>query len=136
MENSSSPSIRAFLPASIILMVIGWGGLCALLYYTVPSVWPRWLFFFSSVLALTGTSLPVVAYLNRRFRSTPPATPSVVLRQAIWCGIYFPTLAWLRIPRVLTLPLAILLAVALVLVEWLLRVRERSQWNPQGEGGE
>lgn len=103
----------------------------AVFYYLPPTVWPRWLFFFLSVLALTGTALPGVAFLNRRFPSTPPATPGVVVREAIWIGIYFPTLAWLRIPRVLTPALALLLAIALILVEWLLRLRERSQWKPE-----
>ena len=34
---------------------------------------------------------------------------------AIWIGIYFPTLLWLRIPRVINLPLALLLAAGLIL---------------------
>jgi hypothetical protein len=54
----------------------------------------------------------------------------VIVRESIWFGVYFPTLAWLQIPRVLTLPLALLLAMAFILVEWLLRMRERSQWKP------
>jgi len=53
------------------------------------------------------------------------------VRQAIWVGIYFPTLLWLRIPRVVTLPLALLLAAGLILIEFLLRLRERSQWKPE-----
>jgi hypothetical protein len=39
-------------------------------------------------------------------------------------------LAWLQIGRVLTPSLAFLLAVGFVLIEWLLRLREKSQWNP------
>jgi len=54
----------------------------------------------------------------------------VILRQSLWIGIYFPTLAWLQLGRTLTPALAILLAVGLVLIEILLRMRERSQWNP------
>jgi hypothetical protein len=100
------------------------------LQYTLPTVGPRWLFFFLSVLALTGTVLPVVAFLNRRFPSNPPAAPAVILREAIWVGIYGPTLAWLQIGRVLTPALAVLLATGLILIELLLRLRERSQWKP------
>jgi hypothetical protein len=130
MQTTSSPPVRIFLPASLFLFVIGWGGLAAVIYFMPPTVWPRWLFFFLAVIALTGTVLPVVAFLNRRFPSIPPVTPGVVVREAILFGIYFPTLAWLRIPRVLTPTLALLLALALLLVEWLLRLRERSQWKP------
>jgi hypothetical protein len=52
------------------------------------------------------------------------------LRQAIWVAIYLPTLAWLQIGRVLTPAMALLLAIGLILIEWLLRLRERSQWKP------
>ncbi len=130
MQYKGSPPVRLFLPASLLLSLIGWGGLAAIIYYLPPTVWPRWLFFFSSVLALTGTVLPVVAYLNRRFPSDPPVTPGVVVREALLVGIYFPILAWLRIPRALTPALALLVAIALILVEWLLRIRERTQWKP------
>jgi hypothetical protein len=56
-----------------------------------------------------------------------------VLRQAIWVGIYIPTLAWLQIGRVLSVALGLLLALGFVLVEWLLRLREKSQWKPEAK---
>lgn len=130
MDRQNSPSVSSFLPTAVILGLAGWGGLFFVLNFTLPTVGPRWLFFFLGVLALTGTALPVVAFLNRRFPSEPPATPSVILRQSIWLGIYFPTLAWLQMGRVLTPALALLLALGLAVIEWLLRLRERSQWIP------
>jgi hypothetical protein len=130
MESSDLPPVRFFLPTAIILGLLGWGGLGAVLIYTLPTVGPRWLFFFLGVMAITGTFLPGVAFLNRRFPSTPPPTPAVILRQAIWVGIYGPTLVWLQIGRVLTPALALLLALGFILFEWLLRLREKSRWNP------
>jgi hypothetical protein len=127
----SSPSVRAFLPTSLILILLGWGGLFAIINYTEPNGGTRWAFFFFTVLGLTGLVLPVVAFLNKRFPSTPPPTQAVVVRQAIWIGIYLPVLAWLRIGRVLNFSLALLLAAGLILIEWLLRLRERSQWKPE-----
>jgi hypothetical protein len=124
--------VRHFILAALILMLAGWGGLYAVVNYTQPSGGTRWLFFFTGVLALTGTALPFTAYLNRRFPSTPPASAAVIVRQAIWIGIFLPTLAWLRIGRVLTPSLALLLAAGLILIEWLLRMGERSQWKPGG----
>ena len=129
---SSSPSVKSVLPAAITLAIIGWGGLVAVVYLTLPTVGPRWLFFFMGVLALTGSALPFLAFLNRRFPSTPPATSGVILRQSLWVGIYGTTLAWLQIGRVLTLPMALVLAIGLVIIEWLMRLRERSQWKPEG----
>ena len=130
MSSRSSLRVAAYLPAALLLMAGGWGGLIATLLYTTPSGGSRWLFFFTSVAAITGTVLPFMAYLNRRFPSDPPVPASAIVRQALWVGIYFPTLAWLQIGRVLTPALAFLLAVGLALIEWLLRLRERSQWKP------
>jgi hypothetical protein len=127
----SSPPVRVFLPAAIILAGVGWAGLGYLVFFTVPTLGPRWLFFFLTLLALTGTALPFVAFLNRRFPSVPPPTPSVVLRQSLWVGIYGTALIWLQIGRVLTPALAGLLALGLLLIEWLLRLRERAQWRPE-----
>jgi hypothetical protein len=130
MQQTTSPPVSSFIPVTMFLTITGWGGLVAILATIPPTVWPRWLFFFFSVLALTGTALPFIAFLNRRFPSHPPVTSTIVIRQALWAGIYLPTLAWLQIPRVLTIAQAILLAVALLLIEWLLRLRDRSQWRP------
>lgn len=130
MNSQSSPPVRTFIPAAIILAVLGWGGLYFLVSLTIPTVGPRWLFFFLSVLALTGTGLPVIAFLNQRFPTNPPVSAGVIVREAIWVGIYFPTLAWLQLGQVLTPALSLLLAVGLLAIELLLRLRERSQWKP------
>jgi len=130
MNSQSSPPVRNFIPAAIILALIGWGGLYALVNFTFPTVGPRWLFFFLCVLALTGTSLPVVAFLNKRFPTNPPVNSGVIVREALWIGIYFPTLAWLQLGQVLTPALMVLLAGGLVAIEILIRLRERSQWKP------
>ncbi len=130
---SSSPSVKSVLPAAITLAVLGWGGLVALVFLSLPTVGPRWLFFFLGVLALTGSALPFLAFLNRRFPSIPPTTSGVILRQSLWVGIYGTTLAWLQIGRVLTLPMALVLVIGLVIIEWLMRLREKSQWKPDKE---
>jgi hypothetical protein len=130
MNSKSSPPVSSFIPAAIILAIIGWGGLYALLNFTLPTVIPQWLFFFLSVLALTGTVLPVVAFLNQRCPTTPPVSSGVIIREAIWVGIYFPTLAWLQLGGVLTPALILLLAIGFLSIEILLRLRERSQWTP------
>lgn len=126
-----SPSVLSVLPASLFLILVGWGGLAIVIAMFPPLVWPRWVFFFCLVLALTGTAMPFTAFLNRRFPSSPPADAGVVVRQALWVGLYFSVLAWLQIPRLLTAAMAVLLAAGLILVEWLLRLREMSLWRPE-----
>jgi hypothetical protein len=129
--NTTPPSVRSVLPASVLLIVLGWGGLFFLMNLTAPTDWkPLWLFYFLGVLAISGLALPATAFLNRRFPAKPPANQVIIVREAIWIGIYFPTLAWLRIGRVLNPLLALLLALGFVLIEGLLRFREYSQWKP------
>jgi hypothetical protein len=131
MDTSKSPTISSFIPTALILIIVGAGGLFWLFYSIPPTVGPRWLFFFLLVLVITGFFIPVTAFLNLRFPSTPAVAPRVIIRQASWFGIYGATLAWLRMGRVLSTALALLLAVGFFLIEFLLRLNERSQWKPE-----
>jgi len=128
-----SPSVKSILPATILLAVSGWTGIIYLVFNTKPYLWPRWLFFFFLVLAITGMFLPLIAFLNRRFPTDPVAGRKVILREASLAGIYTATLAWLQLGRVLTLGLGLLMAVGFVLVEFLIRLREKGQWDPGTE---
>lgn len=123
-----------FLWVSLVLCLIGYGGLVFLFFYTLPTLGPRWLFYFLLTLALTGTALPVAYLLNRRFPSTPPVENNVVLREAMWFGVFGSLVAWLQQGDVFTTSLALVLAAGLVLVEFLLRLSERSQWSPERFG--
>jgi hypothetical protein len=130
MEHRSSQSFRTFFPAALTMFILGWGGLALLFYSTEPTVWPRWGFYILWTLALTGTALPVTWFLNLRFPSNPPAGEYVVMRQAIWFGVYGSTLAWLQLGHILTLWYILGLALGLIAIEYLIRMRERSRWQP------
>jgi hypothetical protein len=129
-------SFRSYLYAGLLLAVVGWGGLALLILFVYPTVGPRWLFFFLLTLALCGTALPVIAYLHRRFPSEPPVDWDTILRQVIWVGAFGNLLAWLQLGRVLTLPLTFFLALGFFLIEFLLRLRERSRWQPREKRNE
>jgi hypothetical protein len=131
MKTRSHKFLRTFLPLSLVLVLIGWGGLVLVIRFTVPNLAPRWLFFFLGVLALTGPTIPVVYYLNKRFPSKPPVDDMVILRQSLWVGAYGSTIAWLQLGRVLTTALGLILAGVFILIEFLLRLFERSRWNPK-----
>lgn len=130
LMNQKLPSFWLFAWVSLILCLIGWGGLISLVIVTLPTLAPRWLFFFLLTLALSGLALPFVYFINRRFPSSPPVEGSVILREAMWFGVYGSLLSWLQLGRVLTSGLAVVLAVGLVLVEYLLRLGERSTYTP------
>jgi len=54
----------------------------------------------------------------------------VILRQAMWVGVFGSTVAWLQLGRVLTPVMALILTGVFALIEFLLRLFERSLWNP------
>lgn len=112
--------------AGVLMFFIGWGGLYALFTTTLPRVGPRWIFFVLLQIAVTGTVLPFVRFLNARFtRVDAPLPPGgVLVRQSIWVGLFVVTCAWLQIPRVLNAPIAFFVAMAFVIVEVFLRSRE------------
>jgi len=129
-------SIRSFLFIGLLLSLFGWGGLVYVIMYTLPTLGPRWLFFFFLVMGMSGTSMPVIAFLHLRFPADPPSAPGVVVRQAVWVGIYGGLLAWLQLGRVLDTARAVFLAAGFILIEILLRLRERSQFRPTDSDGE
>ena len=125
-----SPNYRSYIISALLLIVIGWGGLFLLLTQTMPYVWPRWGFFVLVLIAVTGTVLPIIYFLHRRFPDDPPADANVIVRQAIWFGIYFATLAWLQLGRLVTVYVILGLAGGLIAIEYFLRLRERAHWTP------
>ena len=130
MDDLRSPPLRALLPLSILLGLPGWIALVYLMTQTVPSLGNRWMFFVSLVFALTGTAIPIVGYLNRIIKIFGPASFEAVVREATLVGLYAGILIWLNKGQVLSFGLALILAVGLLLVEILLRIRSRSEWHP------
>jgi hypothetical protein len=124
--NSKQITFRNYLFSTLALIIIGWGGIAALLYFSLPFVWARWGFFVFGILALTGTALPVVYFLHHRFSSDPPAGSNVIVREAMWVGVYGATLAWLQLGRLVTLYVILGLACGLVAIEYFIRLREKA----------
>ncbi len=129
----STPPFGRILILALIIAGVGLMGLILVITLTLPYLGPRWLFFFFLTLLVTGLFLPVAAFLNRRFPSTPPAGGGVLIRQALWFGIYADLLAWLQMGRVLTIMVALYIGLGLALIEVFLRMYERSRWKPPEE---
>ncbi len=125
-----NPTFRPYLLATLIMFIAGWAGLYSLVNFTLPTLGPRWAFFFLAVLALTGTALPIIYFINRRFNLKNFPAANVIIRQALWVGVYGATLAWMQLGRVATVNLAAGMAFGFVLTEVLIRMREKAQWIP------
>jgi hypothetical protein len=123
-------TFRSYLYSTLALMIIGWGGIAALFYFSLPFVWSRWGFFALGIMALAGTALPVVYFLHRRFPTEPPVESNVIVRQALWLGIYAATLAWLQLGRLVTIYIILGLAGGLIATEYFIRVREKANRQP------
>jgi hypothetical protein len=126
MDPARTPKPLAFLPTALVLVLLGFGGLALLVNFTVPTIFPRWLLFFLIVCGFSGLGLPLMAFLNNRFPSNPPARIQAILRQSIWVGAYVATLAWLQFGRVLGFALAFFMALIFIAIEWLFRTREKN----------
>jgi hypothetical protein len=130
MQTDTRLPLRAYLPAVVFLSVFGWGSALLAVLAFPPTVWARWLLFFGGTLGLVGLALPAAWFLNLRFPSEPPAGPAVILRQAIWVGVYGALLAWLQQARLVSLWSGVGLAGGLIAIEYLIRMRERARWTP------
>lgn len=108
----------------------GWVGLYLITNYTLPTVWPRWGFFALIVIALTGTALPLVYFINRTFSNS--FRPATILRESIWAGVFGATLVWLQLGRILNFSLGLWLLVGIAIIEYLMRWRD----NPNPSAAE
>lgn len=122
------PTFRPYILRTFLLLLLGWGGLYALANYSLPTIWPRWGFFALWIVALTATAFPIVYFVTTRF-SAERIEPRVMVRRALWVGIYGATLAWLQLARLVNVYVILGLAFGLLAVESLLRLRERARWR-------
>ena len=123
---SQQLTFRNYLLSTLALIFVGWGGIAALFYFSLPFVWARWGFFVLGTMALTGTALPVVYFFHRRFPTQPPVESKVIVRQALWVGVYAATLAWLQLGRLVTIYVILGLAGGLIATEYFIRIREKA----------
>ena len=124
------PTFRPYLPATLTMFSLGWVGLYLLITFTLPTLGPRWAFFFLASFALTGTALPIIYFVNRRFNLKNFPAANIIIRQSLWVGVYGATLAWLQLGQVASPSLAVGLGLGLVAIEALIRLREKAQWTP------
>jgi len=136
LESPKLPPFKPFLIVCMILVIIGSLGMFLLFDFTVPTLGPRWLFFFFGAAGVSGLALPIVYLLHWRFPSPNPVTPGILVRQAIWAGVYFDLLAWFQLGRVLSLPLAVGIGAGIGVIEFALRLAERSRFAPGTSGNE
>jgi hypothetical protein len=128
MQNKQVSETIRILIISVILNLVGWVGLIILLNLVLPTLGPRWLFFFLVTIACSGLALPVIFFLHVRFPTSPKAGFGVFIREALFFSLFMDMMIWLQLGRVLTTLRAFFIAAGIVAIEYFLRLRERSKF--------
>ena len=110
--------------SALFLALLGIGGVALLLNSTYPTLGPRWLMYVFVTVAASGLALPPFYGINRLLKVRPALERTRLQREALGMGVYCSFMVWLSIARLWTLPLAILVLVILVTIDYLLRLRE------------
>ena len=127
LERRSDGEQRGVLLASLLMFIVGWGGLLHLVLSTRPRIGGEiWLFFILLQIAVTGTAIPILRLISQRLtpKNAPVPLTGVVIRRSVWIGIVVVTCAWLLIPRYLSLPIVLVVILLFVVIEVFLRNRE------------
>ena len=129
MRKMLVPPFGRIFSTSLILSLLGLGGLAFIIFLLEPTLGPRWMFFFFLTIAGTGIALPLVYLIQRRIASQY-VPPSVLIREALLFGVFLDILAWLQIGRITSDLIVLLLAGGLVLFEVFLRMAEKATFKP------
>ena len=135
MKNPFLPPLSKIFTAAFLLTLIGTIGLLFLFFFTVPTLGPRWLLFFFLTLLFSGIALPLMYVLQRRI-ATRPVTAGVLIREALWFGIFADLITWLQIGRVMNALIALFLLGGFIVIEALLRLSETSLFQPDESADE
>lgn len=122
------PFGRIFL-ASLILALLGGGGLLFIILFMEPTLGPRWLFFFFLTQFSAGIALPS-AYIIQRRLATQFVPPNVLIREALFFAIFVDLVAWLQLGRIITNLIIFILAAGFILLEVFLRMAEKATFKP------
>jgi hypothetical protein len=123
MQKSFLSPFSKILMTAFILTFIGLTGLAVMVFFTEPTLGPRWLGYFFLTMLASGLMLPFVHIFQRRI-AKQPVSDGVLIREALWFGIYVDLMAWLQLGRVLNALIAIFLAGGFIVLEVLLRMSE------------
>jgi hypothetical protein len=133
MDTKQLPPFRPVLITSLILFGIGAVGLTLIFLLTLPTLGPRWLLYFLTPFLICGLVLPLAWLVNRRLANRFPPSGSILLREIVMLGLYVDIIVWLQFGKVLSFALAVFLLAGIILIEILLRWRERNRFNADSE---
>ena len=128
MRNSYLPPFGKILISSIFLTILGGGGLAVIFIFYEPTLGPRWMFFFFLTIIGSGIALPISYLIQRRF-ANQVVLIKVLIREAIFFGVFLALIAWLQLGRILTNLIIVIISIGFILLEMLLRMAEKATFK-------
>ena len=128
MRNSYLPPFGKILISSIFLTILGGGGLAFIFIFYEPTLGPRWMFFFFLTIIGSGIALPISYLIQRRF-ANQVVLSKVLIREAIFFGVFLALIAWLQLGRILTNLIIVIISIGFILLEMLLRMAEKATFK-------
>jgi len=128
MRNSYLPPFGKILISSIFLTILGGGGLAFIFVFYEPTLGPRWMFFFFLTIIGSGIALPISYLIQRRF-ADQVVLNKVLIREAIFFGVFLALIAWLQLGRILTNLIIVIISIGFILLEMLLRMAEKATFK-------
>ncbi len=129
-RHSFLPPFGKLFLTSLVLGSVGLAGLVFIIFFTEPTLGPRWLFFFFLTLGCSGLALPVI-YLVQRRLAKQYVPISVLLREAILFSIFIDLCTWLQLGRIISNLIILILAIGFILLEVFLRMAEKATFKPE-----
>lgn len=122
---------RRIAITSVLLILVGAAGIAFVVINTLPTLGPRWLFFFFLLIGASGLAMPAAAFLNHRFQGERGVEAGDIVREALLAGVCVDLLVWLQMGEQLTTGATLIILVGFILIELLIRVIEHARWKPK-----
>jgi hypothetical protein len=135
-QSMSNKPILPLIFFCTLLSLIGWSGLGLIILYLPPTIGPRWLFFFALFIAISTMFVPVFYLINQRIERDRELSIIPSIRESLELAFYINLLVWLLMGKVFDGVTAFLLLVVLTGIEVLIRMIERSRFNPRKNIGD
>ncbi len=123
-EGSPLEKLRTYTLLGILLSLPSGYGLYRLVYFSLPFLKERWIFFFLVMVFVSGITLPIYAALNKYFFSIRKIFPRTVIRESLVTAILCEVLIWFQIGRVLNSTIIFFSVGGFLAIEVLLRARD------------
>jgi len=128
MRKPYLPPFGKILISSVFLTILGGGGLAFIFIFYEPTLGPRWMFFFFLTIIGAGVALPISYLIQRRF-ANQVIQDKVLIREAIFFGVFLALIAWLQLGRILTNLIIVIISIGFILLEMLLRMAEKATFK-------